>query len=42
LLQATGLAFRFVIGLSKEAKKMGGVQKEIGKYIDFLVINVNE
>ncbi|PQQ08589.1 putative beta-1 3-galactosyltransferase 12 [Prunus yedoensis var. nudiflora] len=42
LEQATGLAFRFVIGRSKDAKKMAGVQKEIDKYRDFLVIDVNE
>lgn len=40
--QATGLAFRFVIGRSKDAKKMAGVQKEIDKYRDFLIIDVNE
>ncbi|KAH0990159.1 hypothetical protein GBA52_001642 [Prunus armeniaca] len=42
LEQATGLAFRFVIGRSKDAKKMAGVQKEIDKYRDFLIIDVNE
>ncbi|KAM2754076.1 hypothetical protein PS2_016282 [Malus domestica] len=42
LEQATGLAFRFVIGRSKDSKKMAELQKEIDKYRDFLVIDINE
>ncbi|KAK6927280.1 Glycosyl transferase, family 31 [Dillenia turbinata] len=42
LEQATGLAFRFVIGRSKDAKKMAGLAKEVQKYKDFLLIDVEE
>ncbi|PRQ27960.1 putative galactosylxylosylprotein 3-beta-galactosyltransferase [Rosa chinensis] len=42
LEQATGLAFRFVIGRSKDAKKMAELQKEIDKYRDFLVIDIKD
>ncbi|XP_010526149.1 PREDICTED: probable beta-1,3-galactosyltransferase 12 [Tarenaya hassleriana] len=42
LEQATGLAFRFVIGRSKDAKKMAELQKEIEKYRDFMLIDVEE
>ncbi|KAJ4708195.1 Hexosyltransferase [Melia azedarach] len=42
LEQATGIAFRFVIGRSKDVKKMGQLEKEIDKYRDFLLIDVEE
>ncbi|KAJ4952999.1 hypothetical protein NE237_029831 [Protea cynaroides] len=42
LEQATGLAFRFVIGRSKDAKKMADLEKEIEKYNDFMLIDVEE
>ncbi|XP_050219650.1 probable beta-1,3-galactosyltransferase 12 [Mercurialis annua] len=42
LEQATGLAFRFVIGRSKDAKKMAELEKEIEKYRDFMLIDVEE
>lgn len=42
LEQATGLAFRFVIGRSKDAKKMENLEKEIEKYKDFMIIDVEE
>ncbi|XP_015573160.1 probable beta-1,3-galactosyltransferase 12 [Ricinus communis] len=42
LEQATGLAFRFVIGRSKDAKKMAQLEKEIEKYRDFMLIDVEE
>ncbi|GLT25566.1 hypothetical protein SLA2020_006880 [Shorea laevis] len=42
LEQATGLAFRFVIGRSKDAKKMAQLEKEIDKYRDFMLIDILE
>ncbi|CAN1761976.1 Probable beta-1,3-galactosyltransferase 12 [Linum perenne] len=42
LEQATGLAFRFVIGYSKDPKKMQQLQKEVEKYRDFLIIDNEE
>ncbi|KAE8100022.1 hypothetical protein FH972_017957 [Carpinus fangiana] len=42
LEQATGLAFRFVIGLSKNAKKMAEFHEEVEKYKDFMLIDVVE
>ncbi|CAN8284332.1 unnamed protein product [Cochlearia groenlandica] len=42
LEQATGLAFRFVIGRSKDAKKMATLDEEIKKYRDFMLLDVEE
>ena len=42
LEQATGLGFRFVIGKSKDVKKMVMLEKEIEKYRDFMLIDVEE
>ena len=42
LEQATGLAFRFVIGRSKDTKKMAELEKEIEKFQDFMIIDVEE
>ncbi|KAM4121460.1 hypothetical protein ACB094_01G007500 [Castanea mollissima] len=42
LEQATGIAFRFVIGRSKNAKKTAELHKEMEKYKDFMVIDVQE
>ncbi|XP_065851353.1 probable beta-1,3-galactosyltransferase 12 isoform X2 [Euphorbia lathyris] len=42
LEHSTGLAFRFVIGRSKDAKKMAQLDKEIDKYRDFMLIDVEE
>uniref|UniRef100_A0A6N2L0F9 Hexosyltransferase n=5 Tax=Salix TaxID=40685 RepID=A0A6N2L0F9_SALVM len=42
LEQATGLAFRFVIGRSKDAKKMAQLEIEVDKYRDFMLIDVEE
>ncbi|KAJ4833780.1 hypothetical protein Tsubulata_014692 [Turnera subulata] len=42
LEQATGLAFRFVIGRSKDSRKMAQLQEEIDKYRDFMLIDVEE
>ncbi|CAH2060559.1 unnamed protein product [Thlaspi arvense] len=42
LEQATGLAFRFVTGRSKDAEKMSELEKEIEKYRDFVLLDVKE
>lgn len=42
LEQATGLAFRFVIGKSKDAKKMAELEKEIKEYRDFVLLDTEE
>ncbi|XP_021763704.1 probable beta-1,3-galactosyltransferase 12 [Chenopodium quinoa] len=42
LEHSTGLAFRFVIGRSKDAKKMAALNQEVDKYKDFLRIDVDE
>ncbi|XVF35338.1 hypothetical protein REPUB_Repub18cG0137000 [Reevesia pubescens] len=42
LEQATGLGFRFVIGKSKDVKKMAMLEKEIEKYRDFMLLDVEE
>ncbi|KAL6980044.1 galactosylxylosylprotein 3-beta-galactosyltransferase [Sarracenia purpurea var. burkii] len=42
LEQATGLAFRFVIGRSKDARKMAELEREIEQYKDFMLIDVKE
>lgn len=42
LEQATGLAFRFVIGRTKNARKMAELEKEIEEYNDFLILDVEE
>ncbi|XVE97675.1 hypothetical protein REPUB_Repub03eG0039400 [Reevesia pubescens] len=42
LEQATGLGFRFVIGKSKDVKKMAMLENEIEKHRDFMLIDVEE
>ncbi|KAK1307517.1 putative beta-1,3-galactosyltransferase 12 [Acorus calamus] len=42
LEQATGLAFRFVIGRTKDANKMAALQKEEEKHHDFMYIDIEE
>ncbi|GMG99111.1 hypothetical protein Nepgr_000951 [Nepenthes gracilis] len=42
LEQATGLAFRFVTGRSKDAKKIAELEKEVDMYKDFMLIDVEE
>lgn len=42
LEQATGLAFRFVIGKTKNSQKMAELDEEIEKYNDFLRIDFEE
>lgn len=36
------MGFRFVIGRSKDAKKMEDLEKEIEKYKDFMIIDIEE
>ncbi|XP_020527868.1 probable beta-1,3-galactosyltransferase 14 isoform X2 [Amborella trichopoda] len=42
LEEATGLAFRFVIGRTNDPKKMSDLRKEIEEYDDFLLLDVEE
>ncbi|KAJ1687610.1 hypothetical protein LUZ63_019000 [Rhynchospora breviuscula] len=41
-LERTGLAFRFVIGRTKDPQKMSELQKEADTYHDFLFIDIDE
>ncbi|ONI12483.1 hypothetical protein PRUPE_4G167600 [Prunus persica] len=40
--EATGLAFRFVIGKTKEKQKMAELAKEVAEYDDFLLLDIEE
>lgn len=42
LEQATGLAFRFVIGRSKDPKKMAKLSEEVEQYKHFLLLDVED
>lgn len=42
LEEATGLAFRFIIGKSKDKAKMLELGKEVAKYDDFLLLDIEE
>ncbi|KAI0491946.1 hypothetical protein KFK09_026209 [Dendrobium nobile] len=42
LEQSTGLAFRFVIGRTKDSKKMADLKKEEENYHDFMFIDIEE
>lgn len=42
LEEATGLAFRFVIGRSSDSQKMDELGKEIEKYKDFICLDIEE
>ncbi|KAM5586227.1 putative beta-1,3-galactosyltransferase 14 [Rosa sericea] len=42
LEEATGLAFRFIIGKSKDKAKMLELGKEVTKYDDFLLLDIEE
>ncbi|KAI4342456.1 hypothetical protein MLD38_027083 [Melastoma candidum] len=42
LEEATGLAFRFVIGKTKEQSKMSELRKEVAEYDDFLLLDIEE
>lgn len=36
------MAFRFVIGRTKDSKKMAQLQKEVDQHKDFMIIDVEE
>ncbi|CAN6483840.1 unnamed protein product [Victoria cruziana] len=42
LEEATGLAFRFVIGRTSDAKKMSDLRKEVEEYDDFVLLDIDE
>ncbi|KAM1808286.1 hypothetical protein ACFX11_031188 [Malus domestica] len=42
LEEATGLAFRFVIGKTKDKAKMAELAKEVAKFDDFLLLDIEE
>ncbi|KAI4390150.1 hypothetical protein MLD38_002292 [Melastoma candidum] len=42
LEEATGLAFRFVIGRTKDQSKMSELRKEVAEYDDFLLLDIEE
>lgn len=42
LEESTGLAFRFVIGKTKDKKKMADLKKEVQEYDDFLLLDIEE
>ncbi|XP_073287208.1 probable beta-1,3-galactosyltransferase 13 [Primulina huaijiensis] len=42
LEESTGLAFRFVIGRTSDTSKMSELKKEVAKYDDFLLLDIEE
>jgi len=40
LEEATGLAFRFVIGKTNDKSKMSELKKEVAEYDDFLLLDI--
>lgn len=42
LEEATGLAFRFVIGRTSDRSKMSALQKEVTQYDDFILLDIEE
>ncbi|KAI4321812.1 hypothetical protein MLD38_035149 [Melastoma candidum] len=42
LEEATGVAFRFVIGKTKDSAKMSELRKEVAEYDDFLLLDMDE
>lgn len=42
LEEATGLTFRFVIGKTKDKAKMAELAKEVAKFDDFLLLDIEE
>ncbi|KAG6530320.1 hypothetical protein ZIOFF_012547 [Zingiber officinale] len=42
LEEASGLAFRFVIGKTEDKSKMAALQKEVNVYDDFMLIDIEE
>ncbi|URE48678.1 Galactosyltransferase [Musa troglodytarum] len=42
LEEATGLAFRFVVGKTKDKSKMAALQLEVNEYDDFMLLDIEE
>lgn len=42
LEEATGLAFRFVIGKTSDKSKMSALKKEVAEYDDFVLLDIEE
>ncbi|CAL9195835.1 unnamed protein product [Musa hybrid cultivar] len=42
LEEATGLAFRFIIGKTKDKSKMAALQREVDEYDDFILLDIEE
>ena len=42
LEDATGLAFRFVIGRTNDRAKMAELRKEVAQYDDFMLLDIEE
>lgn len=42
LEEATGLAFRFVIGRKNDRSKMSALKREIAEYDDFIQLDIEE
>ena len=42
LEESTGLAFRFVIGKTRDKSKMAELRKEVEEYDDFLLLDIEE
>lgn len=42
LEEATGLAFRFIIGKTSDKAKMSELKKEVAAYDDFLLLDIEE
>ena len=42
LEDATGLAFRFVIGRTNDKAKMAELRKEVAQYDDFMLLDIEE
>lgn len=40
--EATGLVFRFVIGKTSDRSKMSELKREVAKYDDFMLIDIEE
>lgn len=42
LEESTGLAFRFIIGKTRDKSKMAELKKEVDEYDDFLLLDLKE
>lgn len=42
LEEATGLAFRFVIGRTSDKSKMSALRREVAEYDDFILLDIEE